>query len=53
MIFSLKTKPGWVGHENQGAGIAFAHLDTDGRPDLGIMWIDNPPGDNYVYYRYV
>jgi hypothetical protein len=44
---------GWVGHETQGGGLSFAHIDGDGRPDLGIMWIDNPGGENSVNYRYV
>jgi len=43
--------PGWFGSENQGAGVAVADIDHNGRPDLAIFHIDNPSGENRGYYR--
>jgi len=43
--------PGWFGWENQGAGIALADVDRNGRPDLLVFHIDNPGGENHGYYR--
>lgn len=36
----------WFSWENQGAGIAIADLSGNGRPDLIVMTIDNPPMQN-------
>ena len=43
--------PDWFSFENQGAGVALADLDGDGRPELVIFMIDNPAGKNQGYYR--
>ncbi len=43
--------PDWFSSENQGAGIAVGDVDEDGRPDLVVFMIDNPPGQNQGYYR--
>ncbi len=43
--------PDWFSFENQGAGVAVADLDGDGRPELIVFMIDNPAGKNQGYYR--
>lgn len=43
--------PDWFSFENQGAGIAVADIDKDGKQDLIIFMIDNPPGQNSGFYR--
>jgi hypothetical protein len=43
--------PDWFSFENQGAGAAVVDLDKDGRQDLIVFMIDNPPGQNQGYYR--
>lgn len=43
--------PGWFGAENQGAAIALADVNGNGRPDLIVFHIDNPGGENHGYYR--
>src|SRR4051794_29417057 len=42
--------PDWSFWENQGAGIAVADLDGDGTPELLVLAVDNPPGQNGGYY---
>ncbi|MGH8919783.1 MAG: galactose oxidase-like domain-containing protein, partial [Actinomycetes bacterium] len=42
--------PDWRVWENQGAGIAVADLDGDGRPELLVFTVDNPEGQNGGYY---
>jgi len=42
--------PDWYGWENQGAGIAVADLDGDGRPELLVFVVDAPEGQNGGYY---
>jgi hypothetical protein len=43
--------PDWFSFENQGAGIAVFDLNKDGRQDLIVFMIDNPPGQNGGFYR--
>ncbi|MBI2345945.1 MAG: DUF4382 domain-containing protein [Deltaproteobacteria bacterium] len=43
--------PGWVGTQTQGVGIAAADLNGSGQPEVFIMHIDNPAGENHGYYR--
>jgi peptidoglycan hydrolase-like protein with peptidoglycan-binding domain len=47
----VKPVPGWFGWENQGAGVALADINLNGRPDLVVFHVDNPGGDNHGYYR--
>src|SRR5260221_8450901 len=42
---------GLVSSENQGGGIAVADIDKDGKQDLVVFMIDNPPGQNQGFYR--
>ena len=41
----------WFSWFNQGAGIAVADLDGNGRPEIIIFQIDNPAQENAGYYR--
>jgi hypothetical protein len=41
----------WFSWFNQGAGVAVADLDGNGRPEIVIFQIDNPPGENAGFYR--
>jgi hypothetical protein len=34
-----------------GTGVAVADLDADGRPELIVFQVDNPPGHNHGYYK--
>jgi hypothetical protein len=43
--------PGWFSWENQGADIAVADLAGNGRTDLVVMMVDNPPQENRCVYR--
>jgi hypothetical protein len=43
--------PDWFSWENQGAGIAAADIDHDGKQDLVVFMIDSPPGQNAGFYR--
>jgi hypothetical protein len=47
----VKTVPGWFGAEDQGAGIAMWDISGSGRPDLVVLHLDNPGGENAGYYR--
>ena len=47
----MRAVPGWFGSENQGADIAMADINGNGRPDLVVFHVDNPGGDNHGYYR--
>jgi hypothetical protein len=41
----------WFSWFNQGAGLAIADLDGNGRPEIIIFQIDNPPGENAGFCR--
>ncbi|HTJ54198.1 MAG TPA: galactose oxidase-like domain-containing protein [Nitrosospira sp.] len=41
--------PGWFAWANQGGGIAI--MMRNGRPEMLVMMVDNPPGKNAGYYR--
>ncbi|MBZ5627991.1 MAG: DUF1929 domain-containing protein [Acidobacteriia bacterium] len=41
----------WFSWFNQGAGVAVADLDANGRPEIVVFQIDNPPGENVGFYR--
>ncbi len=43
--------PDWFAWENQGAGIAIADLDGNGRPELVVFQVDSPAGLNAGHYR--
>ncbi len=43
--------PEWFSSENQGAGLAFADLNGNGRPDLIVFMIDNAVGKNRGLYK--
>ena len=43
--------PNWFSCENQGGGIAVADLNGDGKQDLVVFMIDNPPGLNRGVYQ--
>ena len=43
--------PDWFPAANAGAGIAVADLNSDGRPDVVVLMVDDPPGQNMGYYR--
>ena len=43
--------PGWFGWETQGAGVAIADISGNGRPDLVVLHVDAPSGQNRAYYR--
>jgi hypothetical protein len=40
-----------VGNEGQGAGVAFADLNRNGKPDIVLMAYDNPARGNSFRYR--
>jgi hypothetical protein len=42
--------PDWYYWQNQGCGIGVADLDGDGVPELIVLAVDNPPGQNGGYY---
>jgi hypothetical protein len=41
----------WFSWFNQGAGLALRDLDGNGRPELIVFQIDDPPGENGGFYR--
>jgi hypothetical protein len=43
--------PGWFSWENQGGGIAVADTSGNGRHDIIVFGIDNPPQQNQAFYR--
>ena len=47
----FKTVPDWFSFENQGASVAVGDLNGNGKPDLVVMLVDSPPGQNRGVYR--
>jgi hypothetical protein len=47
----FQTIPDWFSVENQGAGVAIADVTGNGKPDLIVLMVDNPPGPNRGVYR--
>jgi hypothetical protein len=45
--------PGWFGAEDQGAGIALADVNGNGRQELLVFHVDNPGGENHGWYRVI
>ncbi len=43
--------PGWFSWDNQGGGVAVSDTTGNGRPDIIVFGIDNPPGQNQAFYR--
>lgn len=41
----------WFGGASQGAGAAIAKINSGDIPDLVWTWVDNPSGNNFMYYR--
>jgi len=50
---NLRVVPGWFGNEDQGADIAVADINGNGRPDLVAFHVDNPAGANHGWYRVI
>jgi FG-GAP-like repeat len=43
--------PDWFSEANADAGVAVADVDGDGHPDLVVLMVDAPPGQNAGWYR--
>lgn len=43
--------PDWFAWANAGGGVAVGDLDGDGRQNLVVLMVDNPPGKNRGLYR--
>ena len=43
--------PDWFSFENQGGGVAVADVTGTGKPDLLVIAVDNPAGQNRGIYR--
>ena len=43
--------PDWFAWENHDCGLAVADIDGDGRPDVVVLMVDNPVGQNAGLYR--
>lgn len=42
----------WTGHESAGLGATCSDFDNSGLDDFVFSWVDNPPGENDLYYRF-
>ena len=45
--------PDWFRGENQDGDIAVADLDGDGRPEIVVVMVDNPPGQNGILSAWI
>jgi hypothetical protein len=43
--------PDWFAWENHDCGLAVTDIDGDGRPDVVVLMVDNPVGQNSGFYR--
>ena len=43
----------WWGDQTQGAGVTMSDLTGNKRPDMILLHVDNPQGENTAYYRVV
>src|SRR5664280_2074150 len=51
MPIGFKPVPDWFSFENQGAGIAVADVTGNGKLDVVVLLVDNPPVQNQALYR--
>jgi FG-GAP repeat len=51
MITDFTAVPDWFPFQNAGAGLAVGDVDGDGRPDLVVLMVDDPQGQNAGYYQ--
>ena len=51
MLNAFVTVPDWFAWDNQGGGIAAARLDAGRPPDLVVLMVDSPAGQNQALYR--
>ena len=47
----FKPIPDWGSWENQGGAVAVADLNNNGKQDVLVLQVDNPPGKNRGIYR--
>lgn len=40
-----------LGHENEGGGVAICDINANGKPDMILMGVDNPVGENSFWYK--
>ncbi len=45
------TEVDWFSWFNEGAGVALTDLDGNGRPEIIVFQVDNPPQENVGWYR--
>lgn len=44
-------KIGFVGDSTQGMGLGHAPIDAIESDELTFVWLDNPSGNNRIYYK--
>ncbi len=49
--WSVMETVGGLGHEDQGGGATLADINGDGKLDLLLAGLDNPPGANQFWYK--
>jgi len=50
-LSGLLAPAGSIGNDCQGGGAAFTDIDGDAHPDLVLLAVDNPPGENRFWYQ--